>query len=120
VTAEWSAQIKHRVVRPPGFYLQHYRWDVLGQSLRYADVAIDNKHIENLMRPWVKGRKAWSFAGSELGGQRAVMVMSLVPSARLNGHAPLAYLRYVIEQLLEHPCHCINELLPHHWTPAPA
>lgn len=32
------------------------------------------------------GRKAWLFAGSELAGKRAAMVMSLVQSARLHGH----------------------------------
>jgi hypothetical protein len=32
------------------------------------------------------------FAGSELAGQRAAIVMSLVQSARLHGHEPLAYL----------------------------
>ena len=81
-------------------------------------MAIDNNHIENLMRPWAMGRKAWLFAGSELAGQRAAMVMSLVQSARLNGHEPWAYLRDVLERLLEHPNHRIDELLPHRWKPA--
>ncbi len=83
-------------------------------------MAIDNNHIENLMRPWAMGRKAWLFAGSELAGQRAAMVMSLVQSARLNGHEPWAYLRDVLERLLEHPGRRIDELLPHRWTPASA
>lgn len=96
------------------------RWDALGRFLRDGDVAIDNNHIENLMRPWAMGRKAWLFAGSELAGQRAAMVMSLVQSARLNGHEPWAYLKNVLERLLEHPNHRIDELLPHRWTPAAA
>lgn len=94
------------------------RWDALGRFVHDGDVAIDNNHIENLMRPWAMGRKAWLFAGSELAGQRAAMVMSLVQSARLNGHEPWAYLRDVLERLLEHPNHRIDELLPHRWTPA--
>jgi hypothetical protein len=32
------------------------------------------------------------FVGSELAGQRAAIVMSLVQSARLNGHDPWAHL----------------------------
>ena len=63
-------------------------------------------------------RKAWLFAGSELAGRRAAMVMSLVQSARLNGHEPWAYLKDVLERLLEHPNHRIDELLPHRWMPA--
>jgi transposase len=94
------------------------RWDALGRFLHDGEVAIDNNHIENLMRPWAMGRKAWLFAGSELAGQRAAMVMSLVQSARLYGHEPWAYLKDVLERLLEHPNHRIDELLPHRWTPA--
>jgi hypothetical protein len=93
------------------------RWDALGEFLRDGDVAIDNNHIENQMRPWAMGRKAWLFAGSELAGKRAAMVMSLVQSARLNGHEPWAYLRDVLERLLEYPNHRIDELLPHRWRP---
>jgi hypothetical protein len=94
------------------------RWTALGRFLHDGDVVIDNNHIENLMRPWAMGRKAWLFAGSELAGQRAAMVMSLVQSARLSGHEPWAYLKDVLERLLEHPNHRIDELLPHRWTPA--
>jgi len=63
-------------------------------------------------------RKAWLFAGSELAGKRAAMVMSLVQSARLHGHDPWVYLTDVLERLLAHPNHRIDELLPHRWKPA--
>ena len=59
----------------------------------------DNDHIENLMRPRAMGRKAWLFCGSELAGQRAAVVMSLVGSAKLNGHDPRAYLKDVLTRL---------------------
>ncbi|MBI5792705.1 MAG: IS66 family transposase [Rhodocyclales bacterium] len=94
------------------------RWTVLGRFLHDGAVSIDNNHLENLMRPWAMGRKAWLFAGSELAGQRAAMVMSLVQSARLHGHDPWAYLRDVLERLLAHPNRRIDELLPHRWRPA--
>ena len=45
------------------------------------------------------GRKAWLFCGSELAGQCATVVMSLVQSARLNGLDPWAYLRDVLDRL---------------------
>ena len=45
------------------------------------------------------GRKAWLFCGSELAGQCAAVVMSLVQSARLNGLDPWAYLRDVLDRL---------------------
>lgn len=94
------------------------RWHALGRFLADGAVSVDNNHIENLMRPWALGRKAWLFAGSELAGKRAAMVMSLVQSARLQGHDPWAYLKDVLERLLTHPNHRIDELLPHRWKPA--
>lgn len=96
------------------------RWDALGRFLQNGEVSIDNKHIERLMRPWAMGRKAWLFAGSELAGQLAAMVMSLVQSAKLNGHDPWVYLKDVLERLLAHPNHRIDELLPHRWGQAAA
>ena len=68
------------------------RWKALGRFLEDGAVSIDNNHIERLVRPWAMGRKARLFAGSELAGQRAAMVMSLAQSAKLHGHDPWAYL----------------------------
>ena len=62
-------------------------------------------------------RKAWLFAGSELAGQRAAVVMSLVQSAKLNGHDPWAYLKDVLTRLPMHLNSRIEELLPHRWQP---
>ena len=90
-------------------------WGALTAHLQDGQVPVDNNHIENLMRPWAMGRKAWLFAGSELAGQRAAVVMSLVQSAKLNGHDPWAYLKDVLERLPTHLNSRIEELLPHVW-----
>jgi hypothetical protein len=42
-------------------------------------------------------------------------VMSLVQSARMNGHDPWAYLRDVLQRLPTQPNSRIEELLPHRW-----
>jgi hypothetical protein len=44
--------------------------------------------------------------------------MSLIESARLNGHDPYAYLRAVLERLPTQPNSRIDELLPHRWNAA--
>ena len=54
---------------------------------------------ENQIRPIAIGRKNWLFAGSVRAGQRAAAVMSLIQSARLNGHDPYAYLKDVLQRL---------------------
>lgn len=74
-------------------------WAALTRHLDDGAVAIDNNHLERQIKPWAMGRKAWMFVGSELAGQRAAIVMSLVQSARLNGHNPWAYLRDVLQRL---------------------
>jgi hypothetical protein len=94
-------------------------WKALTRNLHDGDVPVSNNHLENLMRPWAVGRKAWLFCGSELAGQRAAMVMSLVQSAKLCGHDPHAYLRDVLQRLPEHPARRLDELLPHRWQPRP-
>ena len=44
-------------------------------------------------------RKNWLFVGSQQAGERAAVVMSLIESAKLNGHDPWAYLKDVFERL---------------------
>ena len=95
-------------------------WTSLTRHLEDGAVPIDNNFIERQIKPWAMGRRAWLFCGSELAGQRAAIVMSLVQSAKLNGHDPWAYLRDVLERLPSHPNCRIEELLPHRWQkPAP-
>ena len=90
-------------------------WPALTRHLDDGAVPIDNNFIERQIKPWAMGRRAWLFCGSELAGQRAAIVMSLVQSAKLNGHEPWAYLRDVLERLPSHPNSRIEELLPHRW-----
>jgi transposase len=90
-------------------------WGALTRHLEDGAVPIDNNFIERQIKPWAMGRKAWLFCGSELAGQRAAIVMSLVQSAKLNGHDPWAYLRDVLERLPSHLNSRIEELLPHRW-----
>ena len=73
--------------------------------------------MENQIRPIAVGRGNWLFAGSLRAGKRAAAVMSLVHSARINGHDPYAYLRDVLERLPTQRASHIDEMLPHHWRP---
>ena len=70
------------------------------------------------IRPWALGRRNWLFIGSQLAGQRAAVVMSLLQSAKLNGHEPWAYLKDVLTRLPMQLNSRIEELLPHRWRPA--
>ena len=94
------------------------RWTALTQFLDDAQVPIDNNAIENQIRPIAIGRNNWMFAGSLRAGQRAAAVMSLIQSAKLNGHDPYAYIKDVLTRLPTHKNSQIAELLPHRWQPA--
>lgn len=94
------------------------RWQALTRFIDDGRLPIDNNWIENQMRPIAIGRKNWLFAGSLLAGQRAAAVMSLIQSAKLNGHDPHAYLRDVLRRLPTHKANQIDQLLPHRWVPA--
>ena len=96
------------------------RWTALTRYIEDGDLPADNNWVENQIRPIATGRKNWLFAGSLRAGQRAAAVMSLVHSARLNGHDPYAYLRDVLERLPTQPASRVDELLPHIWQPAQA
>ena len=104
------------IAKAINYSLNH--WEALTQFLLDGDLPIDNNHIENQMRPWAMGRKAWLFVGSELAGERAAVVMSLLQSAKLKGHNPWAYLKDVLTRLPTQMNSRIEELLPHRWRPA--
>jgi transposase len=62
------------IARAIDYSLNH--WQALSRFLLDAEVPIDNNHLENQMRPWAMGRKAWLFIGSRLAGERAAVLMS--------------------------------------------
>lgn len=94
------------------------RWVALTRFVDDGQLPVDNNWIENQIRPIAIGRNNWLFAGSLRAGQRAAAVMSLIQSARLNGHDPYAYLKDVLTRLPTQRASRIEELLPHRWHPA--
>jgi len=93
------------------------RWAALTRFVDDGQLPVDNNWIENQIRPIAIGRNNWLFAGSLRAGQRAAAVMSLIQSARMNGHDPYAYLQDVLTRLPTHQARRVEELLPHRWQP---
>jgi len=93
-------------------------WRALTRYLDDGNVPIDNNAAENAVRPLCVGRKNWLFVGSQQAGERAAVVMSLIESAKLNGHDPWAYLKDVFERLPTLKQRDLEQLLPHNWRPA--
>jgi len=116
---QWLVQQRHKV--PDGSATAKAidyslnRWAALTRYIDDADLPIDNNWVENQIRPIALGRNNWLFAGSLRAGKRAAAIMSLVHSARLNGHDPYVYLRDVLERLPTQPASRVDNLLPHRW-----
>ena len=92
------------------------RWAELTRFVSDGEVPISNNWVENQIRPIALGRSNWLFAGSLRAGKRGAAVMSLLHSARINGHDPYAYFKDVLERLPTHPASRIDDLLPHRWV----
>ena len=89
----------------------------VSEKLDYTPGVLPSNWAENQIRPWALGRKNWLFAGSLRSGKRAAAIMSLIQSARLNGHDPYAYLMDVLTRLPTQRASEIDQLLPHNWQP---
>jgi transposase len=64
------------------------RWPAFTRSLDDGRICLSNNAAERALRGIALGRRAWLFAGSEHGGQRAATVYSLIATAKLNGVDP--------------------------------
>ena len=62
------------------------------------------------------GRKAWLFAGSDRGGERAAVMYTLIQTAKLNDVDPQAWLADVLARINDHAIHRLSELLPWNWA----
>jgi len=90
-------------------------WAALTRFLDDGHVPIDNNAVENSVRPVALGRKNWLFVGSQQAGERSAVLLSLIESAKLNGHDPWAYLKDVFDRLPTLKQRDLAQLLPHLW-----
>jgi hypothetical protein len=69
---------------------------------RYCDdgrLHIDNNLIENDIRPFCRGRRAWLFCDTVAGARASANLYSLIVTARANKLEPYGYLRRVFTEL---------------------
>ena len=75
------------------------QWLALCRYTEDGALSIDNNLAERLMKPPAISRKNWLFVGSETGGHRAAMLLSVIASAKLCAVEPWAWLNAVIREL---------------------
>ncbi|HEY1926832.1 MAG TPA: IS66 family transposase [Caulobacteraceae bacterium] len=94
------------------------RWASFSRFLDDGRVCISNNAAERAMRSPAIGRKAWLFAGSDRGGERAAFMYSLIATAKINDVDPQAWLADVLARIAGHPAQKLDELLPWNWKSA--
>ena len=96
------------------------RWEAFSRFLTDGRICLTNNAAERALRGVALGRKAWMFAGSDRGGERAAAMYSLITTAKLNDVDPRAWLADVLARIADHPASRLHELLPWHWKAAQA
>ncbi len=90
------------------------QWPKLERVLEDGRLPLDTNDVENSIRPFVVGRKAWLFADTVAGAEASANLYSLVETAKANGIEPFAYLRFLFERIPA--AECLNDfeaLLPY-------
>ncbi len=94
------------------------RWDRFARFLEDGRICLTNNAAERALRGTALGRKSWLFAGSDRGGERAAMMLTLIGTAKLNEVDPQAWLADVLHRIADTPMSRLPELLPWNWPPA--
>ena len=91
------------------------RWSGFTRFLHDGRLCLSNNAAERALRGIALGRKAWLFAGSDRGGQRAAFMYGLIVTAKLNDIDPQAWLADVMARIADIPKSRLHELLPWEW-----
>ncbi len=95
------------------------QWPKLVRVLEDGRLPLDTNWVENAIRPFVVGRKAWLFADTVRGAEASANLYSLIETAKRSGLEPFAYLRHVFDALPRaDTLEDIEALLPRNIDPA--
>jgi transposase len=91
------------------------RWTMLTRFMSDGRICLTNNAAERALRGVAVGRRNWTFAGSDRGGERAAAIYTLIETAKLNGVDPQAWLADVLARIADHPAKRLTDLLPWNW-----
>ena len=104
------------VAQPIDYMLK--RWSDFARFVEDGRICLSNNAAERSVRSLALGRRAWLFAGSDRGAERAAIVITLIMTARLNEVDPQAWLADVFARIADLPQIRLHELLPWEWKRA--
>ena len=92
------------------------RWTAFTCFLKDGRICLSNNAAERALRGIALGRKAWLFAGSQRGGERAAIMYTLIQTAKINDVDPRAWLADVLARIADTSQLRLDELLPWNWA----
>ena len=118
--AERARMSKHNSVAKAINYMfeEDGRWAAFTRFLDDGRICLTNNAAERALRGVALGRKAWLFAGSPRGGDRAAFMYSLIVTAKMNDVDPQAWLADVLARMPGIVVSRLSELLPWNWKAA--
>jgi transposase len=114
MTAERARLSRHAPIAKAMDYMLT-RWTRFTAFLGDGRICLTNNAAERSLRGVALGRKAWLFAGSPRGGQRAAFMYTLIATAKLNGVDPQAWLADVLARIADTTTSKLPDLLPWRW-----
>src|SRR6202051_4921416 len=112
------AKLSHHNAVAKAFDYMLKRVDAFTRFLSDGRICISNNAAERALRGIALGRKAWLFAGSDRGGERAAVMLTLIQTAKLTDVDPQAWLAHVLASIADHKVHDLHQLLPWNWNRA--
>lgn len=101
-------------------YLNNH-WEILCVVANDGALELDNGEVERVIRGPAMGRRNWLFAGSDEGGERAAIILTVLETAKRAGVDVREYLHDVLVKIAGGwPRARLDELLPHAWAAARA
>jgi transposase len=94
------------------------RVEAFTRFLEDGRICLSNNAAERELRGIALGRKSWLFAGSDRGGERAALILTLIRTAKLNDVDPRAWLADILARIADHKITALAALLPWNWRQA--
>ena len=75
------------------------QWEKLNRYVENGHLNIDNNRAERAIKPFVIGRRNWTFCNTASGANASAVLYGVIETAKANGLTPFNYLMYLLEEL---------------------
>ena len=111
---EAKDQVPPKTLTGKALYYVDAQWDTLTVYVDDGRLKMTNNVAENVIRPFVIGRKAWLFSSTPNGARASAILYSLIITARANGLDAYKYMRHVLNEIPKaQTAEDYEALLPH-------